>query len=346
MHASACVMLVIRMSAMATRPTVDERGAAQKKRKEKEVLNRDPLAANQSIIHLARLHEGSITHATHSIAHCRPHSFLSCPPFSSDRNPIMSKAAAKLAKVREDRDALFAAGKHYEALQLYKTLVSRSRARKAWDDAAETAVDGAKALLQHGQSASGGELALALVELYAKSGAQCGPDQLRTLLPLSSAFPASDSGREAQIAFLKSAIKWSSSVAPAGSAAGAGCPDLHLALARVYRAQKDYPAAHQQYLRSGDASELGQLSLPMDAAAATPSWLGSGKMKERLMSWNTLLNCSDQLPDHGRQRTSQVKMIHTRHCDTGQLSGPLGQLSSSHGHATVGCTNWCASLPA
>ena len=123
-------------------------------------------------------------------------------------------------------------------------------------------------------------LALALVELFAKNCAHCGLNQLRTLLPLSSAFPASDSGREAQIAFLKSAIKWSSSVAPAGSAAGAGCPDLHLALARVYRAQKDYPAAHQQYLRSGGASELSQLSLPMDAAAAAPSWLAGSEYAE------------------------------------------------------------------
>lgn len=86
---------------------------------------------------------------------------------------MSSKAASKLAKVRLDRDRLFSEGKYYEALQLYKTLHSRAIARKAVEEAEEIAVEGATALLQQKQANSGGELALAVIQLYVKANRPC-----------------------------------------------------------------------------------------------------------------------------------------------------------------------------
>lgn len=63
----------------------------------------------------------------------------------------MSKAAAKLEKVRVERDRLFSIGRYYEALQLYKTLYSRACVKKSWAEAEEIIVEGATALLQQGQ---------------------------------------------------------------------------------------------------------------------------------------------------------------------------------------------------
>lgn len=85
----------------------------------------------------------------------------------------MSRAASKLAKVRSDRDALFDAGKYYEALQLYKTLFSRTIVKKGWDEAKEIATEGASGLLQQGRSNEGGELALMILQVYAKAQQQC-----------------------------------------------------------------------------------------------------------------------------------------------------------------------------
>ena len=222
---------------------------------------------------------------------------------------MSSKASAKLAKVRSDRDALFGAGKYYEALQLYKTLVSRARVKRDWALAEAVALEGAEALLTQGQASSGGELALALVELFTKSEAKSTPQNIRTLLELSTAFPtaapaaaassssssssaaavaaAESSPSEAKIAFLKACIKWSSLSACRGaSTGGAGHPDLHLALARTLRALPDLPAAHQQYLRAGGATEASQLTrlkasaASSSAATATAAWVSGQEYEE------------------------------------------------------------------
>ena len=120
---------------------------------------------------------------------------------------MTSRASAKLAKIRTDRDRFFAEGKHYEALQLYKTLYSRATVRKAWDDARDIVVDGATALLaQPGQSNAGGELALLLIELFNKAKLPCNEEQATTVLTLAACFQPQE-GDEAKINFLKAAIK-------------------------------------------------------------------------------------------------------------------------------------------
>jgi hypothetical protein len=179
-----------------------------------------------------------------------------------------ARSAAKADKIRAQRDTLLADGKHYEALQLYKTAIARARTQKKWDDAGEMAMDGAAALLKsggHDGAGCGGELAASLVELYSKSGAPCGPQQVRSILDLCNLFPAAapapssadsfvDPAKDPQTIFLRVALKWSQSVAPASAPSGSGCPDLHLALARRLAVLGDHSGSHLHYIRSGGAS--------------------------------------------------------------------------------------------
>jgi len=166
---------------------------------------------------------------------------------------MTSRAESKLEKVRADRDRLLAAGSHYEALQLVKTLASRAAARKQWQQATHMLQDGAETMAKAGQVNAASELGLLLIDQWNKAKQTCGAEQINSVLSISSAFPSSEAGSDAAASLLKAAIRWSN-----------GHPSFHLTLARLLRSPplSDRAAAHQHYVRAGGGSDPAQGAPP------------------------------------------------------------------------------------
>ncbi|EWC45083.1 hypothetical protein DRE_06222 [Drechslerella stenobrocha 248] len=111
-------------------------------------------------------------------------------------------------------------GQHYEAHQQLRVVSARYLKQSNPDSAIEILFSGAQSLLQASQFASGGDLALSLLEVYTTHSIPCDPTSKARIYTLLSLLPAEEPTRKKVI---NAAVLWSSKC----SEYEAGDPDLH-----------------------------------------------------------------------------------------------------------------------
>jgi hypothetical protein len=179
-----------------------------------------------------------------------------------------ARALAKMAKVKVQMDEKIAAGRFYEAQQLYQSLFNRHSARGQHAEAAALMETGATQLLEQKQGNAGGELAQLLIQAYKKMGQRASTAAVATVRKIFAAFPqgAGTDGATAQRDFIKQAIAWSIELPPQDEAGfddvelTSGHPLLHADCASMFltinaeRKEPDYAKATRHLLRANDVA--------------------------------------------------------------------------------------------
>ncbi|KAJ1436911.1 hypothetical protein B484DRAFT_392957 [Ochromonadaceae sp. CCMP2298] len=118
------------------------------------------------------------------------------------------QARKRVQKREVDFEAMVASGSTgaYEALQLYRSKATRSRAKGETMAAIKMLAEGAKLLLKNNYETAGSELATFFVEMVGESKFDLGEELRKLVYEIDDEFPKESSAR---VDFLKGCVKWS-----------------------------------------------------------------------------------------------------------------------------------------
>lgn len=105
-----------------------------------------------------------------------------------------------IAKTLQKLKASVEAGNYYEAHQMYRTVANRYMKQDKHAAVVELTFSGALSLLQHGQSGSGSDLALYMLEAYQQGKVAVTTESLDRVVDLLDHYPPEEPGRKPFIA--------------------------------------------------------------------------------------------------------------------------------------------------
>ncbi|CAG0886224.1 unnamed protein product [Cyprideis torosa] len=144
-------------------------------------------------------------------------------------------------------------GKHYEALQMYRTLYFRYLSQKKFQDLENLMFDGAVIFFSNGEQHSGVDLAMLYLDTLKKSEVSPSDLHFSRLAELFSLISTENPDRSR---FVCESIKWSGKGL---RNVKAGHPDLHARLAQCCWNQGNYEESRYHFLRSNDSKAFANM---------------------------------------------------------------------------------------
>ncbi|ORX63830.1 DUF410-domain-containing protein [Basidiobolus meristosporus CBS 931.73] len=138
-------------------------------------------------------------------------------------------------------------GNYYEAHQMYRTVCNRYVKQSKFDKAIELLTSGASTLLKHGQSGSGTDLILYLLEVYKLNQVQVSDETKARLIELLQQVPSSEPGRKS---LYSAAINWSAKFGDNPN----GSPGLYHAIGAILAKEGSLQQAESYLLHGTEES--------------------------------------------------------------------------------------------
>ncbi|KAK9717840.1 hypothetical protein K7432_005934 [Basidiobolus ranarum] len=138
-------------------------------------------------------------------------------------------------------------GNYYEAHQMYRTVCNRYVKQSKYKNAIEILTSGASTLLKHGQSGSGSDLILYLLEVYKLDQVQVSDESKARLIELLQQVPSSDPGRKS---LYFTAISWSAKFGDNPN----GSPGLYHAIGAILAKEGSLQQAENYLLHGTEES--------------------------------------------------------------------------------------------
>ncbi|KAI5803261.1 hypothetical protein EDC01DRAFT_611970 [Geopyxis carbonaria] len=159
-------------------------------------------------------------------------------------------ATANVEKTRSRLEKRIEEGSYYEAHQQLRVVSQRYVKARKFDAAIEILCAGAHALLKAGQSASGGDLCLLLVDVYKAANLEPSHTSKSRLLELAMAISPTEPSRKR---FIGECVAWSAKYGPYP----AGDPELHHLVGNMYAQDKEvYEAEKHLILGNKQSGEI------------------------------------------------------------------------------------------
>eukprot|EP00123_Amoebidium_parasiticum_P011154 comp20541_c0_seq1/m.26341 comp20541_c0_seq1/g.26341 ORF comp20541_c0_seq1/g.26341 comp20541_c0_seq1/m.26341 type:complete len:311 (-) comp20541_c0_seq1:186-1118(-) len=172
-----------------------------------------------------------------------------------------------VGQVIEKLKASVERGDYYEAHQMYRTVYFRYMGQEKYGDALQLLLSGATLLLRAGQVASGGDLALLLVEVYVQTHTAVNEESLGRIKQIFPLFPPEDHLRAR---FIKKCLEWSRVEGDNTR----GDPNLHHLFGMAYYKEHRYTEAQRHLLYGTDLSARALADMlvqwSLDSAANPP----------------------------------------------------------------------------
>eukprot|EP01118_Nematostelium_gracile_P011972 TRINITY_DN4319_c0_g1_i1.p1 TRINITY_DN4319_c0_g1~~TRINITY_DN4319_c0_g1_i1.p1 ORF type:complete len:309 (+),score=67.06 TRINITY_DN4319_c0_g1_i1:3-929(+) len=204
-----------------------------------------------------------------------------------------SNVLSKLEKSIKD-------GNYYEAQQMYKTLFSRYKAQKKYNEAKQLLIQGSRDMLQHGRYTEGTDLAGHLIDIYTQGEMKPTMENLEPLIEIFKSFGNKPEAMGPRDNFMKSALKWS-------PVEGEASPLLHSTQAEAYDEEGNYSKAEFHYLHGQSVDKFAQMILKCSKMGylneqdlfivrAVLQYLSIGNLSDANKLFDVYMNINPSLP--------------------------------------------------